>query len=71
MVIFYVSNLILVTYSVTKYAWHLEHSQNAAGLADANQEKDSHSSVINASVNIGAAGILFLSCYCFSSLLLF
>jgi hypothetical protein len=31
--IFYIFNLILFTYSVTKYAWHLEHSQNAAGLA--------------------------------------
>ncbi|KAJ6723537.1 PIEZO-TYPE MECHANOSENSITIVE ION CHANNEL-like protein [Salix koriyanagi] len=31
--IFYIFNLALFTYSVTKYAWHLEHSQNAARLA--------------------------------------
>ncbi|KAF9669400.1 hypothetical protein SADUNF_Sadunf14G0103800 [Salix dunnii] len=31
--IFYIFNLTLFTYSITKYAWHLEHSKNAAGLA--------------------------------------
>lgn len=33
-VVFYLFNLILFTYSVTQYAWSMDHSQeNAAGLA--------------------------------------
>jgi hypothetical protein len=33
-VVFYLSNLVLFTYSVTEYAWHIELSQqHAAGLA--------------------------------------